>query len=78
MFSPPWMELGRLQTEIDQLKTTLFQKAEKYEISTLRESISNLEHKITSISNEVVVYLYRIEILENEIRNLKEGNTNAL
>ena len=64
MFSPPWTDIGRLQAEVDRLKTDLHNKVNDYEHSATKVSLVRVECALGNIRTEIDGLLTRIEALE--------------
>ncbi len=64
MFSPPWTEIGRIQTEVDSLKSELRGKVDNHELHSTKSTLARLEHSLGAIHTEVDGLCARIEALE--------------
>ena len=70
---PPWTEIGRLETDVRGIQSTLNQKANKYEIHQTNSTMDSLQHTIRKLSATLDGFRSELEILREEIRVLKEA-----
>ena len=63
----PWTEVGRLQSDVSDIKRQLNGKVDDHEIYSLRSKVDSLEHSLREISTSLDEFRYRIEDAENKI-----------
>lgn len=71
--SPPWTEIGNLQSEINSLKSQLSQKADSHEIHTINSTMDGLECSIREFSSTLDGLRSEIETLQEKIINMEEN-----
>ena len=69
----PWTEIGRLQSDVSDIKRQLNNKVDNHEIHTLRNNVDSLERSMWELSSSVDELRGRIEDAENKIMILEDG-----
>jgi hypothetical protein len=64
--SPPWTDIGRLQSEIELVKAQLHAKAEYYQMDSIRHSMDCLECTMREIRSEIAGLCHRLQTLEED------------
>lgn len=73
MNRPPWTDVGRLQTEIDSLKSDIRRKADDYKIQDLKSDIhkkaddrdvQDLLNRVDSLERYIIEIYSRLSALE--------------
>ncbi len=64
MYSAPWTDVGRIQQDLDVIKSQLYGKANSYELSEINHKVGNLEHSLRQLSTEVDGFRQRMQDLE--------------
>ena len=64
MFSHPCSDTGRLQSDLSNLECTVRDKAESYEVSSLRSDVDRMEYTVRELSAEVVQLRYELQRVE--------------
>jgi conjugal transfer/entry exclusion protein len=60
----PWTDIGYLQTDIQQLKNELQQKANSHEIHSINSRMDSLERTCVELSSQFNEILFRLQKLE--------------
>jgi len=69
--SNPMSISGQLESQISDVKSSLYRKADKYEINTLNSNISDLACSIRELSSVVDRLLSRLQTCEERINELQ-------
>jgi predicted nucleic acid-binding Zn-ribbon protein len=67
----PWTEIGRLQSDIQDLKSQINNTVRPYELASLRSTMDSLEHSLREVSSEVVCLRAELQEVQQEIHRLK-------
>lgn len=62
----PWTDVGRLQSEVQSIKNDLRNKADNYEISSMKSRISDIERSMRDLNNLAHRIDYRLKNLEEK------------
>jgi predicted nucleic acid-binding Zn-ribbon protein len=65
MSKPPWTDVGKIQTEIDSIKSELREKAESYEVNSLQQKLKELEYRVDSLERSLQSVHSRLFALED-------------
>ena len=60
----PWTEVGRLQSDISEIKSALGRKVEQHELSAIHRRLDSLESSIGAISTALDGLRSRCEAME--------------
>jgi len=69
----PWTEIGRLQSDLSDVKRQLNNKAENHEIHTLNIKVDSMERSMRELSSNIDELRYRIEDAENKITQVESS-----
>jgi hypothetical protein len=61
----PWTEIGRLQSEVGDIKRDLFRKADSHEVRALNGRVDSIESSLQQIRIEVDGLLNRVQAMED-------------
>jgi hypothetical protein len=64
MYQPPWSDVGRLQQDVDSMRSSLLHKADSAEVSTVSRNVDSLEHSLREIRADLDGLLPRVQALE--------------
>ena len=67
MIQAPWTEIGRLQSDVSDIKRQLNGKVESHEIHSLKSNVDSMERSLREISSNFDALRYRVEETENKI-----------
>ena len=75
MISPPWTELGRVESDVRQVQQDLMRKANGYDISTTNDNVDRLECTVRELRATIDELLTRVQELETSRLNneVKDG-----
>ncbi len=68
----PWTEIGRLESDVRDIKSQLSQFSKSYELQQVDSNVGGLEHTVREISSSFDGLRYELEALREEIRTLRE------
>jgi hypothetical protein len=69
-YQPPWTDIGRIQQDVDQIKSELHRKADSHEIYQIKSTLDRLEHSIGEVSALSSGLSSAVETLQNKIEVL--------
>ncbi|MGM0589240.1 MAG: hypothetical protein ACQETE_12535 [Bacteroidota bacterium] len=64
----PWSDIGRLQSEMQQIKNDVRTKADSHELSSINRRMDNLEHSMRELSAKVDGVLSELRQLQEDRR----------
>ena len=67
----PWTEIGRLDSDVRDIKSQLNQMAQSHEVHQMRSNVDSLENTVREISSASQGLRYDIEALKEEMRCLR-------
>lgn len=53
MHSPPWTDLGRVESDVASIKSDLYRKADSHEVHSLQRNVDSLEYTVRELSAEI-------------------------
>ncbi len=68
----PWTEIGRLESDVRDIKNQLSQSAKSYELQQISSDVDSLERTVRGISSSFDEFRYELETLKEEMRTLRE------
>jgi hypothetical protein len=68
----PWTEIGRLQSDVSQIKNQLHQMAQSHEVHQITRNVDSLECTVQEISSASDGIRTELETLREEVRLLRE------
>lgn len=70
MNSPPWTDIGRLQSDVNDLKSQLYMKADDYKIHETNSNVASLECSLREISTMITELQFNVQQLQEENERL--------
>lgn len=64
--SVPWSEIGRLQSDVTSLENKMHGKADKYELSSIKNDVASLESSFRELDAKIDRMEYRLQALEED------------
>jgi uncharacterized protein YhaN len=72
MMQAPWTEIGRIESDVRDLKNQISQMVKSYEWQQVRSDVDSLERTLREVSSEFTELRYEIETLREEMRIIRE------
>ena len=67
----PWTEIGRLQSDVSDIKRQLNNKADSNEMHEISRKLDSLERSLRQVSSDTDELRCRVEDAENKIRDVE-------
>lgn len=64
----PWTEIGRLESEVRDIKSSMWKYAESHKVDEVNRRVGSMEHSLREISSKVDELQSRLDEQENRLR----------
>ena len=68
----PWSDIGRLQSDIDQLRSQMYNVARTHDVDALSRKVDSMEHSVREISSDIIRLRDKLQEMEEEMLRPEE------